>query len=150
MQENKFFYNGIPLTKYCKDNDINVNTIRTRIWKKKQSKKYENLTDQEIVNMVVEAYGTSIKYMYKGISLRQYCIDNDICYRTIMGRINYLKKKNYNLSPDELVLLSMDEFENNNFKYFYQGIPLIEYCIQHPVILLLNHSLNVQKKKILN
>ena len=24
MQESKYFYNGIPLSKYCKDNDIKL------------------------------------------------------------------------------------------------------------------------------
>ena len=78
MQESKYFYNGIPLSKYCKDNNINISTIRARIWKKKQSKKYKNYTEQEIVDMVIEAYGSAIKYMYKGIALRQYCLDNNI------------------------------------------------------------------------
>lgn len=64
MQENKYFYNGIPLSKYCKDHNINVNTIRTRIWKKKKSKKYESYKEQEIVDMVIEAYGSAIKYIY--------------------------------------------------------------------------------------
>ncbi len=36
MQENKYFYNDIPLSKYCKDN--NINTIRARIWKKSKAK----------------------------------------------------------------------------------------------------------------
>lgn len=34
MQKSKYFYNGIPLwiplAKYCKDNNININTIKTR------------------------------------------------------------------------------------------------------------------------
>ena len=134
MQESKYFYNGIPLSKYCKDNNINISTIRARIWKKKQSKKYENYTEQEIVYMVIEAYGTAIKYMYKGISLRQYCLDNGINIGTINSRINNLKKKNINLSNDELVILAMEEFDNQNFRFFYKGIPLKEYCESHPEI----------------
>lgn len=94
MQESKYFYNGIPLFKYCKDNNININTIRGRIWKKRQSNKYKNYTDQEIVDMVIESYGSAIKYMYKGISLRQYCLDNGINIGTINSRINNLRKKN--------------------------------------------------------
>ena len=132
MQESKYFYNGIPLSKYCKDNDINISTIRTRIWKKRQSKKYENYTEQEIVDMVIEAYGSSVKYMYKGVSLRQYCKENGIHIGTINSRINNLRKKNKNLSNDELVILAMEEFNNQNFKLFYQGIPLKEYCESHP------------------
>lgn len=134
MQENKYFYNGISLSKYCKDNNINISTIRARIWKKKQSKKFENYTEQEIVDMVIEAYGSAIKYMYKGVSLRKYCLDNGINIGTINFRINNLKKKNKNLSNDELVILAMEEFDNQNFRFFYKGIPLKEYCESHPEI----------------
>ena len=94
MQESKYFYKGMPLSRYCKENDININTIRARIWKKKQSKKYESYTEQEIVNMVVEAYGSAIKYTYKGMSLRQYCLKNNINIGTINSRIVSLKRKN--------------------------------------------------------
>lgn len=134
MQESKYFYNGIPLSKYCKDNDINISTIRSRIWKKKQSKKYENYTEQEIVDMVIEAYGSAIKYMYKGIALRQYCLDNGINIGTINSRINNLRKQNEELSNDELVILAMEEFDNKNFRFFYKSVPLKEYCESHPEI----------------
>ncbi len=134
MQESKYFYNGIPLSKYCKDNNINISTIRARIWKKKQSKKYKNYTEQEIVDMVIEAYGSAIKYMYKGISLRQYCLDNGINIGTINSRINNLRKQNEKLSNDELVILAMEEFDNKNFRFFYKDVPLKEYCENHPEI----------------
>ena len=149
MQESKYFYNGIPLSKYCKDNDINISTIRSRIWKKKQSKKYENYTEQEIVDMVIEAYGSAIKYMYKGISLRQYCLDNGINIGTINSRINNLRKQNEKLSNDELVILAMEEFDNKNFRFFYKSVPLKEYCESHPEI---NYNtirtyINIEKEK---
>ena len=134
MQENKYFYKGIPLSKYCKDNNINISTIRSRIWKKKKNKKYENYTEQEIVDIAIEAYGSNIKYTYKGISLRQYCLDNDINIGTINSRIKNLKKKNKNLSNDELVILAIEEFNNQNFRFFYKGLPLKEYCKNHPEI----------------
>ena len=134
MQESKYFYNGIPLSKYCKDNNINISTIRARIWKKKQSKKYKNYTEQEIVDMVIEAYGSAIKYMYKGITLRQYCLDNGINIGTINSRINNLRKQNEKLSNDELVILAMEEFDNKNFRFFYKDVPLKEYCENHPEI----------------
>ena len=124
----------MPLSRYCKENDININTIRARIWKKKQSKKYESYTEQEIVNMVVEAYGSAIKYTYKGMSLRQYCLKNNINIGTINSRIVSLKRKNKALTNDELVVLAMEEFENQNFRFFYKGIPLKEYCESHPDI----------------
>lgn len=131
MQENKYFYNDIPLSKYCKDHNINVNTIRTRIWKKKKSKKYESYKEQEIVDMVIEAYGSAIKYIYKGMSLRQYCLKNNINIKTINARIISLKKSNKNLSNDKLVVLAMEEFDNQNFRFFYKGVPLKDYAEQN-------------------
>ena len=68
--------------------------------------------------MVIEAYGSAIKYMYKGISLRQYCLDNGINIGTINSRINNLRKQNEELSNDELVIIAMEEFDNKNFRFF--------------------------------
>ena len=134
MSEDKYYYNGIPLSTYCKDNGINPDTVRTRIWKKKHNKKYENYTDQEIVDMVIKTSGTGIKYMYKGKTLRQYCLENDMSISTITQRIANLKKENPDLSNDELVVLAIEGFENKNYKYFYKGVPLKEYCEKHPEI----------------
>lgn len=115
MQESKYFYNGIALAEYCKANNINISTIRAKIWKRKQSKKYENYTEQQIVDMVVESYGTAIKYMYKGVTLRQYCLDNGINIGTINARINKLRAMNQGLSNDRLVILAMEEFTKETF-----------------------------------
>lgn len=84
--------------------------------------------------MVIEAYGSAIKYMYKGIALRQYCLDNGINIGTINSRINNLRKQNEELSNDELVILAMEEFDNKNFRFFYKSVPLKEYCESHPEI----------------
>ena len=114
MQESKYFYNGIPLSKYCKDNGINMSTIRARIWEKKQNKKYENYSEQEIIDIVIAAHGSAVKYMYKGVTLRQYCLDNGINLGTINSRIRSIRKINKNLSNDELVILAMEKFDNQN------------------------------------
>ena len=134
MPEDKYYYNGIPLSTYCKDNGINTDTVRTRIWKKKHNKKYADYTDQEIVDMVIETSGTGIKYMYKGTTLRKYCLENGLSPSTIAQRVINLKKENPELSNDELVVLAIEEFENKNYKYFYKGMPLKEYCKSHPEI----------------
>lgn len=110
MKESKYFYNCISLFKYCKDNNINIITIRARIWKKKQSKKYENYIEQEIVDMVIEAYSSAIKYMYKGIALRQYCDENNLSYRNLIIYMSrYRNTDNFKgLSDDEFVEAIMD------------------------------------------
>lgn len=58
----------MPLAEYCKKNNLNINTIRTRIWKKKQSEKYKDYSDEKVINLVIESAGSGIKYMYKGVN----------------------------------------------------------------------------------
>ena len=84
--------------------------------------------------MVIKTSGTGIKYMYKGKTLRQYCLENYMSISTITQRIANLKKENPDLSNDELVVLAIEGFENKNYKYFYKGVPLKEYCEKHPEI----------------
>lgn len=149
MQENKYFYQGIPLAQYCKEHNINISTIRARIWKMRNNKKYDNLSLQEIVNIVIESYGNSKIYMYNGISLREYCLKNGISYETIFSRIKKLKKENEHLSDDELIVMAMENFKNRNYRFFYQGIPLKEYCYKHPEIdyNTIRGFINNEKKK---
>ena len=133
MQDSKYFYDGMPLFKYCEENNINVNTIRTRIWKLKHNKKYENYTEQEIINIVIEKYGRKKEeYNYKGIPIAKYCEDNGLKINAIKSRIKRIKDKNSNLSNDEIVILAVDGYGKKQYKFFYQGVPLIEYCKNHP------------------
>lgn len=130
----KYYYNGIPLSEYCKEHEINCNSIIKGISRKKNNPKFKDYSEQEIVDMVVENYGKSIKYMYEGITLNKYCQNKEISVSTIYDRINKLKEENPDLTNEELVRLSIDEYEYNSIKYYYHGIPLIEYCRNNPDI----------------
>ena len=132
MKNSRYYYKGIPLTIYCRDNNINTSTIFARICKLKKNKNYSSYSEQEIVNHVIEAYGSNIKYTYKGIPLRKYCIDNNLNYPTIRERIKRLQENN-NLSNEEAVIKAIEEFNNSNYKYFYKGIPLKDYCIKNNI-----------------
>ncbi len=132
MQTSKYFYQGLPLSKYCKQHGINANTIRTRIWKKKQDPIYRLYTDDQIIDMVIKAYGTSTKYFYKGKTLNQYCQEHGINSATINSRITRLKEERPDLTDSELVKEVMENYNNKNFIYFYDGMPLVEYCKLHP------------------
>ena len=134
MKESKYYYNGIPLSVYCKENGINISTVRARIWKKRRNHKYDKYTDQEIIDMVINAYGTSIKYFYKNISLRKYCLENNLNFKTIYERVISLKKKYPELSNDKLCAIAIEDFHNNNYRFYYNGVSLIEYCRKHPEI----------------
>lgn len=134
MQQSKYFYKGIPISMYCKEHKINLKTIRSRISKKKNDPKYSDYTEQQIVNMVIESYGTNIKYMYNGISLRQYCLKNNINFETITSRIASVKKENPNLTNDEIVIRVLVEYKNPNLHLFYKGVPLKQYYDEHKEI----------------
>lgn len=134
MQQSKYFYKGIPISVYCNKHNINKKTVRSRISKKKNDPKYSNYTEQEIVDMVIESYGSSIKYEFDGMSLRQYCLKNEINYDTITSRIEKIKKENPNYSSNELVNAALVDFVNTNYRFFYDGMPLKDYCEQNPEI----------------
>ena len=123
-----YYYKGVPLAKYCMDNNINISTVRSQIWRFKKSEKYASYTDEEIIELVIDKYNTSTKYMYKGVSLRKYCLDNGISINTIRSRISKLKKDNPSLTDKELVDLAMIEEGNKKVKFFYNGMSLREYC----------------------
>ena len=133
MTDSKYYYNGVPLRDYCKENNINISTVFSRIWKLKRNNKYSNYSEQEIIDHVINMYGTNVKYYYKGISLKQYCIKNNIVYQTILERISNLSKEYPTLTKDELVIKAIEEFNNKNYRFFYEGVPLKEYCKEHGI-----------------
>ena len=134
MQQSKYFYKGIPISIYCKEHEMNLKTIRSRISKKKNDPKYSDYTEQQIVDMVIESYGTNIKYMYNGISLRQYCLKNNINYETISSRIASVKKEDPNLPNDQIVKKVLIGYKNSNLRLFYKDIPLKKYCDENKEI----------------
>lgn len=64
------------------------------------------------------------KFMYHGLSLKQYCEIEGLNYKTIYNRVLELAKKNPNLSNDEVTKLA---FKNYN-KFFFEGMSLANYC----------------------
>ena len=53
------------------------------------------------------------------------------------------------LSNDELVILAMEKFDNQNFRFFYKGIPLKEYCKEHQEVNYntIRSYINTEKRK---
>jgi len=64
------------------------------------------------------------KYYYEGKHLKDVCEENNIKYLTVLKRINNFKRKNTDLSDDEIVYKLLTE----NYLLFYRGMPLKEYC----------------------
>lgn len=141
----RYYYEGIPLSIYCRKNDINVNTITARINKKQ--KQNPKLTDQQVVDLVMSTRGQNTKYYYGDITLSQYCKDNDLNYYTIQSRIESLIPKYPNESLDRIVKMAVDEYAFRGVKYFYEGIPLIDYCELNPSLNYSSITTYIRRKK---
>ncbi len=70
-----------------------------------------------------------MKYIYEGISMKEYCRLNNISYDVIIARIRRNKEQNPYLSIDELVYQAINyEKLPKNTKYEYKDGLLIDYC----------------------
>ena len=72
-----------------------------------------------------------IIYFYQGLSLRQYCTENDVNYSRILARIKDLKQINSDLSADEIVKKAIEDYQDPRCRFTYQGMSLRQYCLTH-------------------
>lgn len=127
IDPNKIYYKNMFLTDYCRLNNLNVYTIKSRIFRLK--KDYPNKNMDDIIELAIN-YNKKAnnKYYYQGVSLVEYCKNHNLEHKKICERIRNLKKKNPEKNIDEIIDLAINF--NNNFinKYYYQGEPLTVYC----------------------
>ena len=126
----KYIYQGMPLSEYCRKNNIPRNPIYIRI--KRLKAKYSNLTDTELVSLAIQKeIMPKHKHMYQGIPLKKYCDQNNIPVKKIYNRLTNLRKKYPNFTDSELLKLAI---EGKHFsKYIYKDQPLKEYCNQNGI-----------------
>ena len=148
----KYYYGGIPLKEYCEENSIKYRKIIERILALR--KKDPTLSDEELIAFALnEANYTNNRgeYYYQGMSLKQYCIKKSINYRMITQRIRNLRKKESTLSDEELITLALNEdnYTNSRTKYYYEGIPLKEYCKENSInyLKIVNRISDLRKKE---
>lgn len=127
----KYYYQGITLIDYCKNNNRSYQVVYGRILNKKKTN--PELSDEELVIYALEDYHLPErgKYYYRGISLVEYCKNNQLAYTTFRNRILRYKENHPELSDDELVIYAIENFENRACKYYYQEMLLTEYCRIH-------------------
>ena len=134
-------YNGITLSKYCDENDLEYSNIIRRA--KKARNKDSKLSMQDAIDEAVKHYEylsmkkrNSCRYYYQGVVLKKYCESNDINYNMIIHRIKKLRLINEDLSNNELTQIALNEDVYDNYvidqyrksRYYYNGIPLKIYC----------------------
>ena len=116
----------------------------------KITKKYENYSEQEIINMIIDVYVSTIKYKYNGIPLKEYCLNKGIGFNGIMARIYKLKNKNKELSNEQLVTLALEKSNNKNFSYLSEGIALKKYCNANPELNYNSLRTYISREKLKN
>ena len=127
----KYFYEGKTLDEYCEEQGLNVDTQRNRI--KIYSDEHPDMPIDEVIKTVLSTCGkVAYRYEYDGKSLAEYCRENNLSYATMVDRVINIKKKNPDLTDDEATRIAVEDFTDRGIKYFYSGMPLIDYCRLHP------------------
>lgn len=122
----KYKYNGVPLVKYCKDNNIDYHLVISRIRYLEKKKEYSL---EKIIDIAVNKPVNT--HYYKGELFINYCKRNNLNYRAIIYHLNKMKNddKYKGLSDDEIIDLLKDRvFLSTPVKYTYKGIGLKKYC----------------------
>ena len=91
-----WFYEGVSLNKYCKENNVDYRKVVYRINKLKKSEEFKGSGNEEIVRAAVFALKRKSKYAYEGNDLKEYCELNNINYNNVIREIGKLKKKDEN------------------------------------------------------
>ena len=111
----KYKYDGISLDDYCASHGLNVGTQRRRI--RLYIKKHPEISEDAATKYVID-HRDRVLYKYNGMSLADYCRENDLNYATMVGRIVSLQDKNSKLSNEEATRMAVEEFTDSRFKYF--------------------------------
>ena len=128
----KYYYLGIPLKQYCEENNLNYRNIISFITRHKGEDKYKLLSDDEFIEQIMSIYEPlELKYTYKGKSLYNYCSDNDISYYSVVSYVKRSLAKGSNKTIDELVEEGIKTINRYGIIYYYKGIPLRDYAIEH-------------------
>lgn len=127
--KSKIYYNNIPLTQYCAENNINYGTIKAKISYYK--KKNPNIDTNVAVKKAIKSYGSQENYFVHGIFLTKYCKENNLEYATIVARIK--KLKNEGQVTDDIIQEAIEKETKVIKKYYYNNESLFSYCNNHNI-----------------
>lgn len=127
--KSKIYYENIPLTQYCAENNINYGTIKTKM--AYYRKKNPNLDTDVAVKKAIESYGKQESYFVNKIPLTKYCKENNLEYATIVARIK--KLKNEGQVTDDIIQEAIEKETKVIKKYYYNNESLFSYCNNHNI-----------------
>lgn len=144
----KYIIDGISLDEYCRENNLNYRTQSNRV--REYIKKHPELSESDAIKLALSKCGThsyGTKYWYGKLSLAEYCRQNHKNYYSMVSRVEDIKKEIPDISDNEAVRISIEDYNDRGIKYFYDGIPLVDYCRLHPEYLYSSISLYIRRKK---
>ncbi len=125
----RYYYVGIPLKQYCEENNVSYQNILSYIQYHKNEEKFSNLNDDEFIEAIMMQYQPfEPKYLYNGILLTEYCKENNIPYTSIVSFVNRKLISGCDKDINDLIIEGIDLINKNGIIYYYNGIPLIDYC----------------------
>ena len=127
-----YYYGGKSLYNYCREHKLNYQNILSCVRKAKNNEKYKGLSEEKIIDMVINGETKAYKYFYKGMTLYKYCKENNLLYEEVVNRLKYLKTR-YDLSEEELIEMSL-KLQNSftrSSKYKYKGMDLKQYVLEN-------------------
>ena len=165
---NKYFYKNIPLSIYCKENNLDYSVISNRI--RILKKRYPQFIEERIIRIAIndswynemKDQNNSKKYFYNNETLYKYCEKNNLEYKKMLARVKSLKNIFKECSTEEIVRITADdnfyksliediELQRNNYSYYYDDYPLTEYCkINNIDINNIYHRIDKLKSKFPN
>ena len=143
----KYIIDGIPLDAYCKKHNLNFRTQLNRV--RDYIKKHPELTEKDAIKLAISRCGVhpGTKFMYGSISLAEWCRQNDKAYDCMISRVESIKTSFPDIDDNEATRIAIEDYSDKGIKYFYDGIPLVEYCKLHPEYLYSSISLYIRRKK---
>lgn len=144
----KYIIDGMPLDVYCKKYELNFRTQSNRV--RDYIKKHPELNEQEAIKLALSKCGVhfhNTKFWYGDISLAEYCRRNNKNYDCMISRVENIKNSSQNIDDNEAVRIAIEDYNDGGIKYFYDGIPLVEYCQLHPEYLYSSISLYIRRKR---
>lgn len=93
---------------------------------------FKELNDDEFVEAIMDQYQPfKPKYLYKGLTLREYCIQNDLSYYSVVSFVKRRLVKGSTKSIDDLIDEGINTINRYGIIYYYRGIPLKDYAEQN-------------------
>lgn len=132
MKKSKYKIDGVPLNIYCEEHNLNFHVQSNRV--REYIKAHPELSEDEAAKLAMSRCGIhpGTKYMYDNKSLSAWCEENNENYATMISRVESIKSTNPSISDSEATRIAVEDFNDNGIIFYYDGIPLVEYCRLHP------------------